>query len=169
MTAFNKKPSPTYLQALSAMHKLMEEEGGDFVRRACADVTWEDNKRIFAKREGLKEAKTSSIERLTGKRSEKEIVRLFKESSQSLEDYSRLSEKPVLPKDDHSSLWLKDGKPYAYVSQPYQLSLNDVKKLASFCDEYNLDMLIEAYPSWHFPGEVLTVKVTKQKVKNQND
>ncbi len=169
MTQFNKKPSPTYLQALSALHKLMEEEGGDFVRRACADVTWEDNKQIFAEREGLKEAEIPDIERLTGKSSDKKFLKLFEESSPSFEDFLKLSEEPVLPADDHSSMWLKNGKAYSYVSQPYGLCLEDTKKLINFCDEHTLDLSIKAWPSWHFPGRVLTIEVTKQKVKNQSD
>ena len=147
----------------------MGDEGGDAVRRICADVTWEDNKQTFAERERLKESKQPSIERLTGKRSEKEFLRLYEKSSKSPEDFARLSKKPVLPKDDHFSLWLKGGKPHAYISQPYELSLNDAKELVNFCGEYNLDLLIRAFPSWHFPGRVLTVEVTKQKDAKRND
>ena len=147
MTQFKQKPSASYLRALRALEELAEEEGSDAVRRACADATWEDNKKSFVKSKGLREAKSQSIERLIGKHSKS----LLESPSPA-----------VLPGDDHPSLWLKNGKPHVYISQPYELSIEDLKELVEFCERHSLNLHVSTWPAWHFPGSVLNVKVTKK-------
>lgn len=64
---------------------------------------------------------------------------------------------------DHRSLWLKDGKPYSYVTQPYGLSLSDLKQIVSYCDEHGLDVFVDAGLSWHYPGTTVAVEFTRKQ------
>jgi hypothetical protein len=64
---------------------------------------------------------------------------------------------PRIPAGDHLSLWNKDGNPFVIVSQPSGLSYDDLKETVKFCARYGLRAEISAWPSWHSPGEVLTV------------
>jgi hypothetical protein len=64
---------------------------------------------------------------------------------------------PRLPAGDHLSLWNKDGKPFCIVSQPYGLSFSALEETFRFCRRYRLRAEISTWPSWHAPGDVLTV------------
>ena len=64
---------------------------------------------------------------------------------------------------DHASLWLKDGKPHVYVSQPYGLSLETLLEMVSQCQELGLEIHIGTWPAWHFPGTVLMVEVRRRE------
>src|SRR5262245_39601587 len=64
---------------------------------------------------------------------------------------------PRIPAGDHLSLWNKDDKPFVIVSQPYRLLYDDLKETVKFCARYGLRAEISAWPSWHSPGEILTI------------
>jgi hypothetical protein len=64
-----------------------------------------------------------------------------------------------LPDADHRSLWVHEGKPAVYVSQPYALTMTKLRRLVRFCDEHGLTALVDSWPAWHFPGRVLHVAV----------
>ncbi len=68
------------------------------------------------------------------------------------------------PGADHMSIWNKDGKPYAYVMQPYQLSAGEIKELTVFCEEHNLSLDIDSQRSWDYPGRTLLVVLTKKEL-----
>lgn len=38
-----------------------------------------------------------------------------------------------------------------------------MRELVELCDKYGLWTCVSTYPSWHFPGAVLTIEVTKNK------
>jgi len=59
------------------------------------------------------------------------------------------------PGDDHPSLWLRDGVPAAYVSQPYQVT--DEAAMAAFAARYGLSFSVDAHGSWYVPGGTLLV------------
>lgn len=62
-----------------------------------------------------------------------------------------------IPGGDHLSLWTKNSKPHLIVSQPYGLTNSTLIETVRFCDRYGLRAEIDVWPSWHRPGEVLTV------------
>ena len=64
---------------------------------------------------------------------------------------------------DHPSLWIKDGKPFSFVSQPYGLGLQDLREIVAYCEEHNLDVLVDAGMSWHYPGATVAVEFTRKK------
>lgn len=64
--------------------------------------------------------------------------------------------------NDHVSLWLRNGKPHVYVSQPYGLTLSDMRALVQFCDAHGLDAAVSAR-SWRFPGSTLLIEITHEE------
>ena len=71
---------------------------------------------------------------------------------------SRGSYPDRLPGDDHVSLWLRDRKPEAYVSQPYGLSSDVVAEMLRAAELYDLEFTISTWPAWWNPGAVLFVE-----------
>ena len=63
------------------------------------------------------------------------------------------------PGDDHPSLWLKDGKPHIYVSQPYGLEWDKLRALVMWCGRWGLRAAVHA-ESWHYPGRTVAVMIT---------
>jgi hypothetical protein len=67
----------------------------------------------------------------------------------------------AVPEADHPTLWLRHGKPFVFVSQPYQIS--DPERLGLFCRKRALHCVIRTWPAWHFPGAVLHVEISRDK------
>ncbi len=62
------------------------------------------------------------------------------------------------PGHDHSSLWGRDGKPLVFLSQPYPIGNDTIVESVAFCQRLGLSMAISTWPSFHFPGAVLSVE-----------
>lgn len=56
---------------------------------------------------------------------------------------------------DHTSLWMKDGKPHIYVTQPYDLSLKRLDEMFRVCRRLGLTLRVDSAIAWHAPGAVL--------------
>lgn len=56
------------------------------------------------------------------------------------------------PQADHTSMWIKDGRPAAYVMQPYQYGSASIDWVLAFCKTYRLELRVSTDDSWHFPG-----------------
>jgi hypothetical protein len=67
-----------------------------------------------------------------------------------------------IPGADHDSLWLKNGKPVLYVTQPYHWTWETMQEAVAFGQFWGLAIDVEPWPSWHFPGRVLTILVRKE-------
>lgn len=141
---FCSEPTATYLEAVDALRKLLDEQGLDVVTRAYAEAAWESARTQYAEREGIKERSGSHVcvERLLGKRCPGE---------------DHLNSPFDIPGSDHSSEWVKDRKTHAIVSQPYSFSYETMLKTVKFCEENGLRADISAERAWHFPGRVLMV------------
>lgn len=59
-----------------------------------------------------------------------------------------------LPGDDHETLWLRDGLPMMYVSQPYPLDFGTIRQMTAAALMYGLEFSISARPAWWNPGKV---------------
>lgn len=62
-----------------------------------------------------------------------------------------------LPGDDHMKTWLQDGTPVAFTSQPYDLSLRELKGIVEHCEKHGLTVHIRG-ESWHYPGRTMLVE-----------
>ena len=61
------------------------------------------------------------------------------------------------PGTDHPSLWLKDGKPYYYISQPYHFEMATLGELNVFCQQHGLEYRITTWPSFYYPSGTMFV------------
>jgi hypothetical protein len=60
-----------------------------------------------------------------------------------------------LPGCDHTSLWMKDGKPHIYVTQPYNLSIERLDEMFRACRRLGLTLRVDSALAWHDAGAVL--------------
>lgn len=60
-----------------------------------------------------------------------------------------------LPGSDHTTLWMKDGKPHIYVTQPYDLDQERLDEMFRVCRRHGLTMRVDASPAWHNETAVL--------------
>ena len=141
-----KDRTVAYIQALEALRALMAVQGSDVVSLAYAEVVADEHREVFAKSRGLKESGGRlCVHRLLGKQCNFEGCQP--------------------PAADHDTLWLKDGKPALYLMQPYGLCWEDIKKLAAFCERHGLEARVDTWPSFHFPGAVLSIHVEKSEAR----
>ena len=68
-----------------------------------------------------------------------------------------------LPGDDHVSLWLKDGTPHIYVSQPYHFDFDTVRQMTATALIYGLKFSVKRWPAWWNPERILFVEWRRQE------
>jgi hypothetical protein len=121
-----------------------ERKGSGMTKEEESESVQRENE--WSKREGLKRSKAAPfcVCRLLGKR---------------CSSFGMGTCPNAVPEADHPSLWLRDGKPVAFVSQPYQIG--DVEKLGSFCRDRDLRCTITTWPAWHYPGNALFVEIRR--------
>jgi hypothetical protein len=112
----------------------------------------EQAKQEYGKRHGLKPSKASIAEAINDL-SGKPRKRL------SWIDEIRLR----VPGSDHTSIWMKDGKIYSIVTQPYAIYGDKLAELVDFARKNSLNVAISARDSWHYPGHTLLVEITGQQ------
>ena len=142
MFASGKDRTPHYESAVAALRRLAEEDP-DLVGRAFAEVDSGITKKWMTK--GLRRSSGSqSYLRLLGKKPHPQSIR-------------------TLPRfADHTDLWIKNGRPFLWTTQPYGLDDPGIKELAGLID-LGLDARISAHRSWHFPGSTVMVELKKNK------
>jgi hypothetical protein len=65
------------------------------------------------------------------------------------------------PGDDHGRLFLKDGIPEFYLSQPYSVNYETLKKIVAFCERWGLVPSIDEMQSNWFPSQSLAIRYAK--------
>lgn len=60
-----------------------------------------------------------------------------------------------LPGDDHTTVWDKDGVPFVYVTQPYNLDQAGLEAMFRVARRLGLTIHVDRAISWHDPGAVL--------------
>ncbi len=66
------------------------------------------------------------------------------------------------PHDDHGKLFLKDGKPAFYMSQPYGVTWTELQQIVRFCEKWGLQASIDALQSNWYPGRTVAVRYEKR-------
>lgn len=136
------KKSEAYTTAIKALQKLLEVDE-NAVDIAYSETVREKEKQYFIQSYKLKESKGRiCIHRLTGKKCTHNLVDC------------------IPPGSDHSHLWLKNGKPYMFTSQPYSLEHKELVMLIDYCNKNGLHLHITGMKQWHCPGKVFTVMIT---------
>lgn len=148
--------TPAYREAVRALQAVVAVAGPGVptATQAFAEAVWEQHKTEYAASRGLTESKTNHacIRRLLGRQCR----------SGGVEREARGDLPPCWPPGaDHSSLWNRDGKPVVFVMQPYPMSYATVRELVDFCERWGLQFSVSPWPSWHYPGAVVTLEITR--------
>lgn len=147
---YKTKQSALYEESVKYLHQLSTQEGSDTATRAYAEAVSKSEKKTWIEKYGLTQSSgVPCVQRLLGKN-----------CGQTSNSFNCEGHAP--PGNDHCSLWLKDGKPYFYIFQPYSLDSSLINDLLKFCKKYELEFLISTWPSWHFPGAALSVILRKK-------
>ncbi len=140
--------TPQYERAVSALRKLLESAkpgwGPDMANRAYAEATADAWRESYCDQH-----------RVTRTRGQRTVARLWGGARRSWD----VEPVPQFPAEDHVDLWIRDGKPVRFTSQPYGLGLQDMASMVEFCRAHHLRMTIRVGWSWHFPGSTLLVDV----------
>lgn len=137
--------TPAYEKAVAALIALREEDPG-LMTPAFAEAATTYKEQVYRRRHGLNKSRAgNTFDRLIGKR--------------TYFGYNNLWQRWM----DHSSLWLKDGRPYLFVGQPYGLTLRDLREIAALCDEHGLTAEVDAGLSWWYPGRTLLVEMRHEQ------
>jgi hypothetical protein len=144
---FLHQPSPLCQEARTLLARLHAAEGSDVVQRTAADVLADAALADFIRTRQVRRRPGSHVcvSRLLGQR-------------------CRSYGCPQIPCGDHLSEWCRGRETVAIVSQPYGLYGKQLRETMAFCEQYGLDVDIDTWPSWHFPGSVLTAVFTRQGV-----
>lgn len=127
-----------------ALRKLIQEFGEDVATRAFSAAVAEDRRQTFCRHHGVKQINIPTYIDKTPRK-------------------QRPAVSQIPPATDHPSLWGKNGKSSLFVSQPYKLSLDDLRRIVKHCEDLNLDVEIGAGLSWHFPGRTILVVFKEEK------
>jgi hypothetical protein len=73
-----------------------------------------------------------------------------------------------LPASDHLKEWMVNGKTVSIVSEPYQLSLNNMREIVSYAEANGLDVFVSADRAAHFPGHTLHIEWTRKSDKGRD-
>lgn len=76
----------------------------------------------------------------------------------------RCDDAPCVHWFDHGTRWLRAGQPYCLLGQPYDLSADDLAELHEL-QARGLHVSITTWPSWHYPGAVLSVLVNRHDIR----
>lgn len=143
---FGEVTTPEAVAALAQIRKLREESGSGECKRIAAIGISEAVEQLFAAAHQVKKAPSSHC-----------IRRLLGESC----GYNRgrvCSCRP--PGDDHGQLWLKDGKPHLWISQPYSIGGEMLKQAIQFAETNDLKIEVSAESSFHYPGRTFAIIYT---------
>jgi len=136
----NRHRSPAQLAFADAVKNLLKEEDGEstFVEEVAC-IMKELSKNWYMQYYGLKQSKAAPHHGiLKGKK------------PPCYDDMNP-------PGRDHSSVFNKDGKPYSFVTQPYRLSYETLKKAIAFCEKHGYELKI--FPaSWYFYGRTIMME-----------
>ncbi len=124
--------------AKTALENLIQVLGAGAATRVFADAVVNERRQNFCRLNGVEQMHIGDyIDQMQGKK--------------------RPPISKIPPATDHPSLWVKGDKPFLFVSQPYKLSLDDIRQIVKHCDDLDLNAEISAGLSWHFPGKTLLV------------
>ena len=133
----DKKPDPKFLAAVNALQALGNPG------YAVGYVLAQQRDKHLAEQGYV--ATSGSIRRLVGKR-----------RAPWSNNPTAMPNEP--PGDDHGHLYLKDGKPAFYLSEPYALTYEKMRGVVQFCERWGLEASIDGLQSTWFPGLTIAIR-----------
>lgn len=143
----------TYHAAFKWARRLMAEGGVGMVQVLYAEVASEEMKKNYFSKQGLKESRGELCARR---------LLLKKQCTSGYGLNSCEAHRP--PCADHEHLYNKNGKPYLYLSQPYEHALlwENLVRLVDFCKEHGLKADVSVR-SWYYPGATSLIEIKRQE------
>ena len=143
--SFVDRPTPAFGAVVRALEALPDAD------RADAEAAHLKALEAWHRREGLtRSTGHACLGRLIGR-----------QCAQSLTKRTRQAVPCGLPGADHPTLWLKDGIPEVYVTQPSQLDAQHMGQIAALCAGWGLQCTVRTWPAWHFPSTMLLIEVRR--------
>jgi hypothetical protein len=136
-------------KALDAMYDFKGTESSSLLERAFSSVVCDDRLQSYIEQYKLKEA---------GNHDGCLCYFLGKPCYRNSNSCVRFGNSAM----DHGSVWLRDGKPFVYISQPYNLALEGMRSVIKVCDEHNLVANIRNR-SWLFPTDAVFIEIHHRK------
>lgn len=128
------EPGSAYDRAIDGMHAWDARIPPDRDEKRDAEL-----RRAWMKREGVTQAESHAC-----------LLRLTELGC------SRTAHACVyLPGSDHTTMWLKAGKPHIYVTQPYNLGQERLDEMFRVCRRHGLTLRVDSAPAWHNEMAVL--------------
>jgi len=144
---FGTNPSTLYKDALKALSKLLEAEGLNAISLVHAEAIEQKVQTHRKKMYGKDRGKIIAFQRLIDGKNPKNDWD-FNIGPMGL--------------DHTSERWMPNAKRASIIeSQPYNLSLEELRAIIKGCDEMGLKVVISG-ESWHMPGRTLLVEFTKR-------
>ncbi len=134
-----------YEDTVDQLRELAAREGYDMPTRAYAEAVADPFREMGHEVWG-KPSGSNSIRGLLGKKPLPPFPR------PGVDDGKMPNEPPA---NDHGWLHVSDKKGPRYISQPYDLTFDDLKEIVKFCEKWGLKVCDAAGHSWHFPGQTL--------------
>ena len=150
---FVSKPTPVYIAAVDALNNLKSSEGISQTGSAYSDAIHEDRLKQYMKQYGLKQSRVNH----------KCLCYLLgNKKCLQYNTYPRQGSCITLDGvSDHTYMFIRKGKPFVYVTQPYGLTEKGIQSLGRVSEQYGLDVTISTR-SWHFPSSTLLIEIHRQ-------
>jgi hypothetical protein len=140
------------LDAMSALSKHLSEAYGA-TTDAFALTVCESRRNQYAERLGAKLRQDGHV-----------CTHRLIQGGKCPDTWEKPCESPMkLPASDHLKEWHNGGKTVSIVSEPYSLSLGELRKIVTYADAHNLDVSITAGDASHFPGETLHLEWARRE------
>ena len=141
MSRFNQDPSDDYVRVIEVIQELALKEGWAAAHDAVAEALGPRMKQVFGEAQGVKETE----EAVCANR----LVSL---------PCDHRSGDCQIPASDHAEGWDQNGDARFFVSHPYDLSSDAVRRILKYCDSKGLEFSVDGR-SWHFLGATVRVVV----------
>jgi len=150
-TSFQSKPSARFTKAVEVLLDLYQNEGMDSLDRAYASVA------KGAKLDAMRVAGYSLSQGTPCP------CRVLARGGSCFADGlpSPDFNDPYLY--DHPKVWNKDGMPELFTAEPYSLEVGSMPHLVDICQKFNLDGVVTARYSSHFPGHTLQIELRRKQ------
>lgn len=149
---WNKRYSDQWKNAVCTLEALADTEGSEHAWVAAIEA--------LAERQRAKWAESRSLKRTSGREC---IARLLGRRCQVIHRDSDEHEIPHQPPyADHSRLWIGPNGSMMYTTEPYGVSLDQMREIVAFCDRYGFDVRVDPRAAWHFPGGTEALVYTKR-------
>jgi hypothetical protein len=147
---FIPDPSPESDAVVRALKKLGKVHGYDACKKAFAEGVSELAKNHFSSYfGGLKESNEVHFRFFDGRCQER-----------------KCEWGCVPPCSDHVSVWEKNGEPYAFVSQPYELGGPALSDIYKFAEMHKMDVEICNRGAFYFPSSAFLVIYTQKEQRS---